>query len=106
MPRPKRPAGPPRPRRVFTEEFKTEAVQMLRARQADGATLAAVSRELDVGADQLRLWERLAVARGAVAPPTESEADELRRLRRENAVLKQEREFLKKATAFFAKESR
>jgi transposase len=106
MPRPKRPAGPPRPKRVFTPEFKAEAVQLLRARQAAGATLAAVSRELDVSADQLRLWERQAVARGAVPRPTESEAEELRRLRRENAVLKQEREFLKKATAFFAKESR
>lgn len=106
MPRPKRPAGPSRERRVFTSEFKAEAVRLLQARQAEGATLAAVSRELDVGADQLRLWERLAIARGAVSRPTESEAEELHRLRRENAVLKQEREFLKKATAFFAKESR
>jgi len=65
-----------------------------------------VSRELDVSADQLRLWERLAVQQGAVLRAPESEAEELRRLRRENAVLKQEREFLKKATAFFAKESR
>ena len=106
MPRPKRPAGPPRPRRVFTAEFKAEAVQLLRTRQAAGATLAAVSRELDVSADQLRLWERLAVQQGQVPRATESEAEELQRLRRENAVLKQEREFLKKATAFFAKESR
>jgi transposase len=106
MPRPKRPAGPPRPKRVFTSEFKAEAVQLLRTRQAEGATLAAVSRELDVSADQLRLWERQAVTRGAVPRGTESEAEELRRLRRENAVLRQEREFLKKATAFFAKESR
>ena len=106
MPRPKRPAGPPRPKRVFTSEFKAEAVQLLRARQAAGATLAAVSRELDVSADQLRLWERLEVQRGAVPRATESEADELRRLRREVETLRQEREFLKKATAFFAKESR
>ena len=106
MPRPKRPAGPPRPKRVFTEEFRAEAVQLLRTRQAEGATLAAVSRELDLSADQLRLWERRAVAQGHVPRATESEAEELRRLRRENAVLKQEREFLKKATAFFATESR
>jgi transposase len=91
---------------VFTDAFKAEAVRLLRARQAEGATLAAVSRELDVGADQLRLWERLEVAQGHVPRASESEAEELRRLRRENAVLKQEREFLKKATAFFAKESR
>jgi transposase len=106
MPRPKRPAGPPRARRVFTSEFKAEAVQLLRTRQAEGATLAAVSRELDVAADQLRLWERRAVQHGAVPGASESAAEELRRLRRENAVLKQEREFLKKATAFFARESR
>jgi transposase len=91
---------------VFTREFKAEAVRLLRTRQAEGATLAAVSRELDVSADQLRLWERQAVTRGAVARATETEAEELRRLRRENAVLREEREFLKKATAFFAKESR
>ena len=106
MPRPKRPAGPPRPKRVFTSEFKAEAVQLLRTRQAAGATLAAVSRELDVSPDQLRLWERQLVTRGAVPRATESEAEELRRLRREVATLREEREFLKKATAFFAKESR
>jgi|EndophyteCoNSPM_1038545.scaffolds.fasta_scaffold22993_2 transposase len=106
MPRPKRPAGPPRAKRFFTAEFKAEAVRLLRARQAEGATLAAVSRELDVGADQLRLWERRDGPPGQSPRATESEAEELRRLRRENAVLKQEREFLKKATAFFAKESR
>ena len=106
MPRPKRPAGPPRPKRVFTSEFKAEAVQLLRTRQAAGATLAAVSRELDVSPDQLRLWERQLVTRGAVPRATESEAEELRRLRREVATLREEREFLKKATAFFARESR
>ena len=106
MPRPKRPAGPPRPRRVYPPEFKAEAVQLLRARQATGATLAAVSRELDVGADQLRLWERQQAGGAAGARPGETEAEELRRLRREVETLRQEREFLKKATAFFAKESR
>ena len=106
MPRPKRPAGPPRAKRTFTEVFKDEAVRLLRERQAAGATLAAVSRELDVSPEQLRLWERQRVTRGLVRRATESEADELRRLRREVETLRQEREFLKKATAFFAKESR
>jgi len=46
------------------------------------------------------------VRQGSVSRATESEAEELKRLRRENAVLKQEREVLKKATAFFAQESR
>jgi transposase len=106
MPRPKQPKGAPRARRIFPPEFKAEAVRLLRERQAAGATLAAVSRELDVSADQLRLWERQQVARGMLAHASESEAEELRRLRRELAVLREEREFLKKATAFFAKESR
>ena len=104
MPRPNRPQRPPRAKRTFTQEFKAEAVQLLRTRQAEGATLAAVCRELDVSAEQLRLWERQEVARGAVRRASESEAEELTRLRRENAVLRQEREFLKKATAFFARE--
>lgn len=106
MPRPKRPKGPPRAKRTFTQAFKEEAVRLLRERQGQGATLAAVSRELDVGPEQLRLWERQLVTRGAVARATENEGDELRRLRREVETLRQEREFLKKATAFFAKESR
>jgi transposase len=106
MPRPKRPAGPARAKRVFTPAFKEEAVRLLRERQAAGATLAAVSRELDVAPEQLRLWERQLVTQGQVPRATESETDELRRLRREVETLRQEREFLKKATAFFAKESR
>jgi transposase len=107
MPRPKRPAGPPRPKRTFTQEFKAEAVRLLHARQQRGATLAAVCRELELTPEQLRAWERqLETAGVATGPrPVESEAEELRRLRRENAVLKQERDFLKKAAAFFAKES-
>ncbi len=106
MPRPKRPAGPPRAKRSFTVEFKTEAVRLLHERQAAGATLASVCRELDLTPEQLRAWERKGRPAGSGPHPGESEAEELRRLRRENVVLQQEREFLKKATAFFAKESR
>ena len=106
MPRPKRPAGPARSKRVFTAEFKVEAVRLLRTAQARGETLAAVSRQLDLAPEQLRLWERQQVVQGGIPQATESEGEELRRLRREVAVLRQEREFLKKATAFFAKESR
>jgi len=66
-----------------------------------------VCRELDLSPEQLRTWERQLDGAGvATGPrPVESAAEELRRLRRENAVLKQERDFLKKAAAFFAKES-
>lgn len=108
MGRPKRIVGPGRARRSFTPEFKAEAVQLLSERQAEGATLAAVARELDVSPDQLRAWERqrAAVAGESTARVGETDAEELRRLRRENETLRQEREFLKKATAFFATESR
>lgn len=105
MGRPKRPAGPPRPKRTFTAEFKAEAVRLLEERQAAGETLAAIARGLDLNPDQLRAWERQRRGRTALRP-SESEAEELRRLRRENEILRQERDFLKKATAFFAKESR
>lgn len=106
MGRPKRPKGPARPKRTFTAEFKAEAVRLLEQRQAAGESLAAVARELDLNPDQLRGWERQ--TRGPSGPPRvgETEAEELKRLRREVETLRQEREFLKKATAFFAKESR
>src|SRR5258708_9291736 len=106
MPRPKRPAGSARAERRLTVEVKTEAVRLLHERQAAGATLASVCRELDLTPEQLRAWERKGRPAGSGPHPGESEAEELRRLRRENVVLQQEREFLKKATAFFAKEPR
>ena len=106
MGRPKRPKGPARPKRTFTAEFKAEAVALLARRQAAGETLAAVARELELSPDQLRAWERQQRGPSAPSRAGETEAEELKRLRRENEVLRQEREFLKKATAFFAKESR
>jgi transposase len=107
MPRPNRTSGAERPRRTFTTEFKVEAVRLLHQRQQAGGTLAAAARELGLTPDRLRAWERQLTAAGAPVGerPPESEAEELRRLRRENVVLRQEREFLKKATAFFARES-
>lgn len=97
-----------RQRRSFSEEFKTEAVRRLHERRAEGGTLAGVARELDVGENLLRGWaQRLtasdtSLAAGAVETPEQ----ELRRLRRENAVLKQEQAFAKKVAVYFAKESR
>lgn len=103
-----------RERRAFSAEFKVEAVRLLRERQKLGVSLAQIGRELDVGPDVLRRWARQAEERAGRLPREifpgngqlpEAEA-ELRRLRRENAVLRQERDFLKHAAAFFAKESR
>jgi transposase len=93
-------------RRSFSPEFKQEAVRLL---VESGRPLAHIARELALRPEQLREWQRQAqVAAGerpVSASPT-SEADELRRLRREVDVLRQERDFLKKAAVFFAKESR
>ncbi len=117
-------------RRRLTAAFKVEAVRVMHARLATGLTLQRVSEELDVGPDLLRMWAKQVAGApssaspdeifpGAgrrrrfapvetLAPPVGTEAPdaELRRLRRENERLRLERDFLKKAAAFFAKESR
>jgi transposase len=91
-----------------------EAVQLMRRRRAEGLSLAQIGRELGVGPALLWDWARKLDGRGtgAVAEPApgrlpgETVEEENRRLRRENAILRQEREFAKKAAAFFATESR
>jgi len=103
-----------RQRRIFSAEFKLEAVRRMQERRASGVSLNQVARELGVVPDVLRSWARQAEARAGAAPhdvfpgqgrlPTEQEA--LRQLQRENARLQQENAFLKKAAAYFAKESR
>jgi transposase len=102
-----------RARRSFTAEFRAEAVHLMRRRRAQGVALRQVARELGVGAGLLWDWARRLDGRGtgrveevaAGVPTGESLEDEVRRLRREVTVLRQEREFAKKAAAFFAKES-
>jgi transposase len=103
-----------RNRRSYSTEFKAEAVRLMRERRALGVSLAQVGRELEIRPSLLRAWSRQidggGVATGrdglAAAGSQLSVEEELRRVRRENAVLRQERDFLKKAAAFFAKESR
>lgn len=98
-------------RRVFTAEYKQEAVQLLAARRARGGSVTSVARELGVRPGQLREWAEQA-ARAAATPVTavaangETLEQEVRRLRRENATLREEAAFAKKAAAFFARESR
>ena len=94
-------------RRVFTREFKVEAVALV-SRQ--GLSFAEAARRLEIGQNLLRKWrDQLAEggskAFAAKAQPTALE-EENRRLRAENDRLRMEREILKKATAFFVKESR
>jgi transposase len=91
-------------RRSFSPEFRQEAVRLA---LASDRPLSEIARELKIRPDQLRHWkQQLTRAAGGPAPSGETPDQELRRLRREVEVLRQERDFLKKAAAFFAKESR
>ncbi len=93
-------------RRQYTEEFKAEAVRLIR----DSAQpVAQVARDLGVADHLLYRWraeQQQAESYGHTRQSMRAEHEELTRLRRENAVLKQERDFLRRAAAFFAKESR
>ena len=98
-------------RRVFTTEFKEEAVRLLAERRAAGVGVTQVARELGLRPAQLREWAEHVAIEGTgrptkVAPDGETVDQEVRRLRREVLVLRQEAEFAKKAAAFFARESR
>ena len=94
-----------RKRRAFTTEFKAQAVKIVRE---SGKTVPTVARELDLTETALRSWVRQAAidaGGGAVGALTTAEREELGQLRRENRTLRMERDILKKATAFFAKEN-
>ena len=95
-----------RKRRKFTAEFKAETVRL--ARETD-RSIGRIARDLDLTESAVRNWVKQAeidAGRGAPGALTTSEREELARLRRENKQLQMERDILKKATAFFAKESR
>jgi transposase len=93
-------------RRTFTPEFKIQAVKLV---TEQGKSVAEVARELDLGESMLRSWKQALAAAGAQAFPGHGNPpvleEELRRLRAENKRLQMERDILKKATAFFARES-
>ena len=89
-------------RRRFSMEFKRESVALFRS---SGKGLTAVAKELGVRPQVLRGWERL-VDQEAKKGPGLAEQEEVRQLRRENDRLRMEMEILKKAMAFFARESR
>ena len=94
-----------RKRRKFTPEFKADAVRLVRA---GGRTFAQVAQEFDVLETCLREWVRRAETDAGVGPPealTTSERAELIDLRRRVKRAEMERDILKKATAFFAKEN-
>jgi transposase len=94
-----------RPRRQFTDEFKAGAIRLV---LDEGKTVGAVARELDLTASALADWVRRAQAdrtKGRTGL-TGVEREELTRLRKEVRELRMEREVLKKAAAFFAKDHR
>jgi transposase len=93
-------------RRRYTEEFKVEAVRLVR----DSARpVAQVARDLGIAETQVYRWvaeHRQAEAQGTTRAGQRAEAEELARVKRELARVTQERDFLRRAAAFFAKESR
>ena len=92
-------------RRRFTPEFKRQAVQLLNAGQRPAAEIA---RELGVPRNRLYKWQKEVAAHGGAFPGTGRQAApaaELTRLRRELVRVTEERDILKKAAVYFARES-
>ena len=93
-----------RQRRSFTPEFKAEVIALVRR---SDRSLPALRRELDLSETAVRRWvAQAAVDAGEQDGLTTDEREELRRLRREVRVLRDERDILKRAAAFFAMETR
>ena len=94
----------PRPRRFFAPEYKAEVIELIRS---TGKTAGQVARELDLIETAVRQWIRQADLDAGRRSDglTTAEREELRRLRRENRALPEEREILRKAAVFFARET-
>jgi transposase len=95
-----------RTRRTYTSEFKTEAVKLV---TEQGYSVAEAARSLGLNDNLIRSWKQALESKGTDAFPGQGKLpaveDELRRLRAENKRLLVERDILKKAAAFFAKEA-
>ena len=91
-------------RRRFSDEFKSEAVKLVKLVKQSNRSMADLAMELGINAKSIGEWVKRAEESGLSIE--EDERAELRRLRKENSELRMEREILKKATAFFAKENR
>jgi len=91
-------------KRRFTNEFEADAVRLV---QTSGRTQREVADDLGIGLSTLVRWigrSRDRLINEPLKPGSEDVASELKRLRRENEILRQERDILKRATAFFVKE--
>jgi transposase-like protein len=94
----------PRRRRAFTNEFKTDAVQLC---ASGDRTIAQVARDLDLNESSLRNWitKSIESATPDSGQVSDAERDELKRLRKRVNELEMDRAILKKAAVFFAKEN-
>ena len=86
----------------FTDEFKREAVRLT---ETSVRTIREIAADLGIGKSTLARWKRKHREADLMAGPRDDVEKELAHLRRENKLLRQERDLLKKATAFFAKET-
>ena len=94
----------PKPQRRFTQDFQDEAVRLA---ETSGRSRREIAQDLGIGLSTLRHWIDRRRERQIEQPPQDRQEDvaaELKRLRRENEILRQERDILKRAAAFFAKE--
>jgi len=90
-----------RTRSNYTEDFKREAVALV---IEQGYTIAEAARSLDVGANLIGRWRRQFEEQASGARLSDDEKEELKRLRKEVRQLRMEKEILKKASQYFAKE--
>jgi transposase len=93
-----------RPRRSFPDEYKAEVIDLCRS---SARSIAAVARDLDLSETAVRRWVNQAeVDAGRRDGLSTAEREELARLRKEVRVLREERDILRRATVFFARETR
>jgi len=88
--------------REFTDDFRREAVRLT---QTSGRTIKQVADDLGIGLSTLTRWRHKHIEADLLSGPHDDVGKELARLRKENELLRQERDLLKKATAFFARET-
>lgn len=88
-------------KRTYTNEFKIEAIRLL---ERSDATVVQIAKDLGVSDSALHSWRKKFGKKSDNSQITPADQEEVIRLRRENKILKEEREILKKAAAYFARE--